>query len=144
MTIAPTARRVAVPPGRGTSRLNPVEARDRMTNLGFFAAAALVWLLVALVVTTRDPRIDTGPTPIDPFRVLAAWEVAGDRLALAAAAGERVLLATGHPAGLTLLYQAFGELLERGDEVRFPDDQWLERFPLPRARILHTRAALAV
>ena len=60
MTIAPTARRVAVPPGRGTSRLNPVEARDRMTNLGFFAAAALVWLLVALVVTTRDPRIDTG------------------------------------------------------------------------------------
>jgi len=37
-----------------------VEARDRMTNLGFFAAAALVWLLVALVVTTRDPRIDTG------------------------------------------------------------------------------------
>src|SRR5207244_6951773 len=61
-----------------------------------------------------DPRIDTGPTPIDPFRVLAAWEVAGDRLARAAAAGERVLLATGHPAGLTLLYQAIGELLERG------------------------------
>jgi hypothetical protein len=37
-----------------------VEARDRLTNLGLFAAAALVWLLVGLVVTTRDPRTDPG------------------------------------------------------------------------------------
>jgi hypothetical protein len=36
-----------------------MEARDRLTNLGFFAAAGVVWVLVALVVTTRDPRIDT-------------------------------------------------------------------------------------
>jgi hypothetical protein len=36
-----------------------MEARDRMTNLGFFAGAGIVWVLVALVVTTRDPRIDT-------------------------------------------------------------------------------------
>jgi hypothetical protein len=35
-----------------------MEARDRLTNLGFFAAAGVVWILVALVVTTRDPRID--------------------------------------------------------------------------------------
>jgi len=37
-----------------------MEARDRLVNLGFFAAAGVVWILVALVVTTRDPRIDTG------------------------------------------------------------------------------------
>ena len=37
-----------------------MEARDRLTNLGLFAAAAVVWLLVGLVVTTRDPRIDAG------------------------------------------------------------------------------------
>jgi hypothetical protein len=37
-----------------------VESRDRLANLGLFAAAALVWILVGLVVTTRDPRIDTG------------------------------------------------------------------------------------
>jgi len=37
-----------------------MEARDRMTNLAFFAAAGVVWVLVALVVTTRDPKIDTG------------------------------------------------------------------------------------
>jgi hypothetical protein len=35
-----------------------MEARDRWVNLGFFAAAALVWLLVGLVLTTRDPVLD--------------------------------------------------------------------------------------
>jgi hypothetical protein len=37
-----------------------MEARDRLANLAFFAAAGVVWVLVALVVTTRDPRIDAG------------------------------------------------------------------------------------
>jgi hypothetical protein len=37
-----------------------MEARDRLTNLALFAAAALVWILVGLVVTTRDPQIDPG------------------------------------------------------------------------------------
>lgn len=37
-----------------------MEARDRAANLGLFAAAAVVWILVGLVVTTRDPRIDPG------------------------------------------------------------------------------------
>jgi hypothetical protein len=35
-----------------------MEARDRMTNLAFFAAAGVVWILVALVLTTRDPKVD--------------------------------------------------------------------------------------
>jgi hypothetical protein len=35
-----------------------MEARDRLTNLGLFAAAGIVWILVALVVTTRDPKVD--------------------------------------------------------------------------------------
>ena len=35
-------------------------ARDRLINLALFAAAAVVWLLVGLVVTTRDPRVDPG------------------------------------------------------------------------------------
>jgi hypothetical protein len=37
-----------------------MEARDRLTNLALFGAAALIWILVGLVVTTRDPRIDQG------------------------------------------------------------------------------------
>jgi hypothetical protein len=52
-----------------------------------------------------------GPVPVDPFRVLANLQDAGTRLAEAAARGERVLLATGHPVGLVLLYAAVGDLL---------------------------------
>lgn len=37
-----------------------MEARDRLTNLALFGAAALVWILVGLVVTSRDPRTDPG------------------------------------------------------------------------------------
>jgi hypothetical protein len=37
-----------------------VEGRDRLANLSIFAAAGLVWILVGLVVTTRDPRTDPG------------------------------------------------------------------------------------
>ena len=32
-----------------------MDARDRLANLGILAAAVIVWVLVALVVTTRDP-----------------------------------------------------------------------------------------
>jgi len=35
-----------------------VESRDRLANLAVFGSAALAWILVGLVVTTRDPRID--------------------------------------------------------------------------------------
>lgn len=37
-----------------------MEARDRLTNLALFAAAALIWILVGVVVTTRDPAVDPG------------------------------------------------------------------------------------
>lgn len=35
-----------------------MERRDRLANLAIFAAAGVVWLLVGLVVTTRDPVED--------------------------------------------------------------------------------------
>ena len=35
-----------------------MEPRDRTANLACFAAAAVVWILVGVVVTTRDPTID--------------------------------------------------------------------------------------
>ncbi len=37
-----------------------MEARDRLANLGFLAAGGIVFLLVALVFTTRDPTVDPG------------------------------------------------------------------------------------
>jgi hypothetical protein len=36
-----------------------MDARDRTANLAFFAAAAITWVLVAIVVTTRDPIEDS-------------------------------------------------------------------------------------
>lgn len=49
-------------PGRGSQALDSLvmESRDRLANLGFFGAAAVVWILVGLVVTTRDPVVDPG------------------------------------------------------------------------------------
>ena len=35
-----------------------MESRDRLINLGLFAAAAILWVLVGLIVTTRDPVAD--------------------------------------------------------------------------------------
>ncbi len=35
-----------------------METRDRRTNLTFFAAALAAWLVVALVVLTRDPVLE--------------------------------------------------------------------------------------
>ncbi len=35
-----------------------MESRDRLANLGIFAAALVAWVLVGLVVTTRDPIAD--------------------------------------------------------------------------------------
>ena len=46
-----------------------MEARDRTTNLGFFAAAAVVWVLVGLVVTTRDPVVDRSAGFVGAFLI---------------------------------------------------------------------------
>jgi hypothetical protein len=60
-----------------------------------------------------DASLSSGPIPIDPWKVLERLEAAGRRLSRAAERGERVQLATGHPAGLLVLYMAVGELLEQ-------------------------------
>jgi Phosphatase len=77
-----------------------------------------------------DPRIaPAGPTPIDPERVLEDCDRVGVRLAVACERGERVLLATGHPHGLILLYAEIGrELTTRGAKLLRPFDggAWTE------------------
>ncbi len=35
-----------------------MESRDRLVNLAIFGAAGIVWVLVGLIVTTRDPVAD--------------------------------------------------------------------------------------
>ncbi len=63
---------------------------------------------------SADPDERHGLVIVDPDKVIEAATVAADRLAHAARAGVRVLLATGHPSGLLQLYQEIGRLLERG------------------------------
>ena len=46
-----------------------METRDRTANLCFFAAAAVVWTLVALVVTTRDPLVDRSAGFVGAFLI---------------------------------------------------------------------------
>jgi hypothetical protein len=58
-----------------------------------------------------DPDVRHGMVVVDPEKVLQGIEAIADRLALAAERGERVLIATGHPTGLPLLYQETGRLL---------------------------------
>ena len=45
----------AVEPGAEALDSLVMEPRDRLTNLGLFGAALVVWILVGLVVTTQDP-----------------------------------------------------------------------------------------
>jgi hypothetical protein len=96
-----------------------------------------------------DPAVVTsgvdGDVPVDPERVLVRLEEAGDRLAEAAARRERVLLATGHPVGLVLLYAAVGELLvAHGASLLRPleGDRWRSLGRAREIRYLHGVAIL--
>jgi Phosphatase len=92
-----------------------------------------------------NPLLRHEPVPIDPERILASLDAAGGRLALAAERGERVVLATGHPVGLILLYIAVGELLEEhGAKLLRPMDgaTWREDHHHREIRYLHGVAVL--
>ena len=71
-----------------------------------------------------------GDVEIAPSPIVDACAAMGERLARACAEGERVLLATGHPIGLALLYHAIDGLLAargaRGAHAR-PGDQLARR-----------------
>lgn len=77
-----------------------------------------------------DPSVFHGMVRVDPEKVLVGMESVAQRLALAVERGERVLIATGHPTGLPLLYQETGRLLtQRGATLIRPLDgeTWADR-----------------
>ena len=81
--------------------------------------------ILDLVATSAGVPIDHearyGPVEIAPEPILDACGAMGARLARAAAHGERVVLATGHPVGLALFYHALDVLLgEAGARVSRP------------------------
>ena len=99
-----------------------------MTGLQTMGPREVLALVERAAGFTADGRSD-GPVPVDPGLVLDACDGAGDRLARAVGAGERMILATGHPFGLAHLYVEVGRLLrERGAEILQPADgrSWVD------------------
>lgn len=86
-----------------------------MTGLQSFAPREVLELVAAASGFAADPAVRSGPVTVDPTLVIDACEAVGERLAFACRREESVVLATGHPAGLTLLYQEVGRLLARRD-----------------------------
>jgi hypothetical protein len=84
----------------GVDRLSPDDVLGLMAEAGGFPVA-----------TESDDDLEVW---VDPDKLTESFESIGDRLAAAAERGERVILATGHPVGLILLYQATARLLAAG------------------------------
>jgi Phosphatase len=116
-----------------------------LSRLGPISSAQVLALMAEEAGFDPDPLLEEGPSAVDPWRVLAALEAAGDRLAHAGRRGERVLVATGHPAGLLLLYMAVAEVLERaGAKLLRPLQgfDWRERGRHRQVRYFHGVAVL--
>jgi hypothetical protein len=112
---------------------------------GGLTADGVLALMAAEAGFDPDPAVADGSVPVDPGHVLDRLEAAGDRLAEAAARGERVLLATGHPAGLGPLYMAVGELVRRGGATLLrpgSGERWFEDLRHREVRYLHGVAML--
>jgi len=77
---------------------------------GAFDLDAILDLIAAEAGAPIDHEARYGPVDIRPEPILSTWGSLGDRLARAARAGERLLVATGHPVGLSLLYRAVAGL----------------------------------
>lgn len=85
-----------------------------MTGLRTFEPDEVLALVGRAAGFEPDRLAETGPVPVDPELVLDACAEAGERLAMAIARSERVVLATGHPFGLAHLYGAVGRALRTG------------------------------
>lgn len=126
------------------------DERFGITNLAGPTVEEVLALMAEEAGFDPDPSVRHGPTAIDPYRVLAACRAAGERLARAAERGERVIVATGHPAGLPVLYMAVGGLLERhGAKLLTPLEgfEWNEEsaaWPMRRHRQIRYFRGLAV
>jgi hypothetical protein len=91
---------------------------DKRFGMSFVADAFDLDGVLGLVERASGAPIDraarVGDVWIEPAPILAACARMGDRVAAAARRGETVLLATGHPTGLIVLYMQIAKLLTAG------------------------------
>jgi Phosphatase len=82
-------------------------------------------LMVERCGVDPDPRHTYGDDTIDPDLTIDALEAMGERIGQAARRRETVVLATGHPATLTPIYQEVAKVLrEAGCAVLTPAEGW--------------------
>ena len=119
---------------RGNAQLLLDHDPDKEFGLTGLQRGMTLDTILDLVETAAGAPIDrdarTGPVEIRPGPILDASERAGERLRRAAANGERVVLATGHPVGLAYLYHELAAwLATNGADVRAPAGgaRWRER-----------------
>lgn len=92
---------------------------------GTWSAGDVLDVMVKRCGLRPDPAYVEGPDTIDVDLTLAALDAHRDRLALAAARRERVLLATGHPTGILVLHLAVAAALRQaGATVLVPAMDW--------------------
>ena len=92
-----------------------------LTGLQGYSVGDVLALIAEETGFDADPTLRMGGVSIEPERLLLSLKAAGARLSEAAQHGERVLLATGHPATLGLFYGAVAELLrENGAKILTP------------------------
>jgi len=83
-----------------------------MAFAGSWDLPAVLALMVERVGVHPDPLYRSGPDTIDPDLTLAALERMRERLAQAAQRRERVLVATGHPAGVYAIHTEAARALQ--------------------------------
>ena len=92
-----------------------------LAGVDTLSEAEVLALVCELSGWTPEPESRFGPFRVVAERVLEACEQVGERLAMACERGERMILATGHPTGLPLLYIEVGrQLAKRGVELLTP------------------------
>ena len=97
--------------------------------------------------TLADLTVRDGADTIDPDLTLAQLERWRERLAKAAATGERVLLATGHPTGILVVHlHVAAALRAAGADVLVVDPAWSWPWPEPwgEGRPRHVRVVNGV
>lgn len=88
-----------------------------------WTAEEILAVMARRVGVDPDPGRRHGSDRIDPRLTLAALDAAAERIGRAAAAGSRVLVATGHPTGLLALYVPVVAALEAaGCDLLTPAD----------------------
>ena len=96
-----------------------------LAPVGTWDLAEILDLMVRRCGVSPDPDHVRGPDRIDPALTVAGLDRMAQRLAAAASPGTRVIVATGHPAGLLPVHLALVQgLRASGAEILTPAAGW--------------------